>query len=56
MVCKDRHLHVPQNKVEITEDESVNSGINTPNIRSSTKVKTETVQSRVTQIDKTLQL
>ena len=32
VMCKDRHLNVPK-KVEISEDESTNSGINTPNIR-----------------------
>ena len=41
----------PQNKVEISEDETIDSGINTPTIRS---VKTEIVQNRVTQMDKNL--
>ena len=52
VICKDRHLHVPQNKVEISEDESINSGINSPNIiQVLMKVKAEIVQSRMTQID-----
>ena len=34
VVGKDMHLHSPKNKVEISENENINSGINTPNIES----------------------
>ena len=34
VICKDRHLHIPKPKVGISEVESLNSGINTPHIRS----------------------
>ena len=33
LLCKDRHLHVPKNKVQISEDEGLNSRINIPDIR-----------------------
>ena len=34
MICKDGHLHIPKNKIELSEDKSINSRIDTPNIRS----------------------
>ena len=53
VICKDKLLHFLKNKVEISEDESIISGIYTPNIRIVNESKI--VQSRVTQIDKNLQ-
>ena len=39
VVCKDRHLHVPRNKIDSSEDKSIHNVINTPNIRSVYKGK-----------------
>ena len=32
VICKDRHLHVPKNKLKISEDESINTWINMPHV------------------------
>ena len=50
-MCKDRHVHIPKPKVEISEDNSLNSGIKKPNRGSANEVK-DRVHSKQSDINR----
>ena len=47
LICNDWHLHIPKPKLEVSKNESLHNGIDTPKIRcvNEGKVKVDSKQS-----------